>query len=234
MKRLFFHAALADLMEMNMWNFYGQIESVVNLCLAFNFFLLPLAILSLLGARRAAVLWFWTCRSFSYCKRAKESCGNVSPHRISKAYSGKILRVKLKWNFSHICFFSRLITGQVVVASSEIPSNAALGHSKIIRPVLVYSERSRKQYVVFFFRLVSRFWLTHTQNFFFFLMTKCFSSHGHWHVAFYLNHLTWEAEMLNKGRFAVESWECAALRAFVGREGTKSILGLTEPKRSFC
>lgn len=96
----------------------------------------------------------------------------MSRHRISEGYSGKILRLKLKWNFSQIYFFSRLITGQVVVSSSEIPSNAALGHSKIIRPILAYSESNTKQTVentmlYFFFRLVSRFWLIHTQNFFF-------------------------------------------------------------------
>lgn len=30
-ERLFFNAALADLMQMNMWNFYEQVDSVVNL-----------------------------------------------------------------------------------------------------------------------------------------------------------------------------------------------------------
>lgn len=69
----------------------------------------------------------------------------VSPHRISKCYSGKILRVKLNWNFSQICIFSRLITGQVVADSSEIPSNSVFEHSKIIRLILAYSEISRKQ-----------------------------------------------------------------------------------------
>lgn len=31
MKGFFFNAALADLMQMNMWNFYEQVDSVVNL-----------------------------------------------------------------------------------------------------------------------------------------------------------------------------------------------------------
>jgi len=34
---VFFNAALADLMQMTVWNFYEQADSVVNLCLAFNF-----------------------------------------------------------------------------------------------------------------------------------------------------------------------------------------------------
>lgn len=75
----------------------------------------------------------------------------VSPHRISKGYSGKILRVKLNWNFSQIRIFSRLTTGQVTVASSEIPSNAVFEHSKIIRLILAYSEISRKQTVEYGF-----------------------------------------------------------------------------------
>lgn len=75
MTGFFFNAAFADLMQMNMRIFYEQVDSVVNLGLAFNFSCCLLLSCVSAGSKKSCCPLVVNMQKLHYCKRREDKCG---------------------------------------------------------------------------------------------------------------------------------------------------------------
>lgn len=94
---------------------------MVHLCVAFNFSCCLL--LSYLCSEQEELLPAGCEHAEASVSAREEKCGVLTQdfQRLLREN-----RIKLSWNFSQIRIFRRLVIGQVMVASSEIPSNTVV------------------------------------------------------------------------------------------------------------